>query len=122
MKLYPSHADMLEAVTTARAAALQEARESVGARGVYQSRGTWAMTANDKGRAGPLVESVPNKDWSTKKGLDALIAEVVQFHPDVTEISVEGGYDYAESPRAMQDGEYDPEVSTWSVLVWKIAR
>ncbi|AFU88297.1 hypothetical protein CcrColossus_gp427 [Caulobacter phage CcrColossus] len=119
MKLYPNHADMLAAIAEARAAALVEARHSVGRRGVYQSRGTWAMTSDGRERAGPLVESVPGDDWKTKWKFDVLIATIEAHHPEVTEIYVEGGFDYAESPHAMQQGDYDPEVSTWSLLVWK---
>lgn len=118
MKLFPTHAGMLIAIQEARAAAYQEARDAVGERGVYQSRGAWALTCDQGGRVGPLIEAVPNKDWSTQKAFNKLIAEIEVKHPEVTQIFVEGGFDYAESPRAMQDGEYDPWVSDWSVKVW----
>lgn len=118
MLVFETHSEMNEAIVAERNKARKEARELCGP-GALRSRGTYTLTADKTGRAGPCQESLVCFDHKTKKGLNALIATIEAEYPGVTEIYVEGGFDYAESVRDMNEGIYDPEISVWSLLVWK---
>lgn len=118
MMIFNTHAEMNEAIVAERAKARKEAREACGP-GALRSRGTYTITADNTGRAGPCDESLVYFDHKSKKTLRALIEKIEANYPNTTEIYVEGGFDFAESVRDMNEGIYDPEVSVWSLLIWK---
>jgi len=106
-------------VAEAREAAIKEAQEVCGRRGYLKSRGTFIATAGNGCQCGPYPAAEALAWTGTLKEIEKLAARVMANHPDVEEITITGGYDWAESLRAYLDSEYDPWVSAWEVVVWK---
>lgn len=82
--------------------------------GVLRSRGRWLrVMAGDN----PVVESGMTEFDGTQKQLNRIVAEYTAM-PEVTEVYIEGGIDWAASVRAMNDFDYEPWVADWSVSIW----
>lgn len=115
MQHFTTAKQLNEAIRDARAQALTQAQADCG-RGVFQSRGSYIYGRGEKlGEPQGAAETHAFTNWTS---LQAHIADVAANHPDVTEITIEGGYNYAASPRAMQDFDYDPWASEWALTVW----
>lgn len=85
-----------------------------------RSRGTWLNTTNKKeGQCDPQPQGECYEWNGTLKQIKNLIDDVEANHPDCDEIWISGGYDGADSVRDLNDGDYDPWVSDWDVLIWK---
>lgn len=118
MNQFTSLFDIKFAIADARDNAVRQVRKDCG-RGVIASRGTFLATADDGGQCEPRPEADCPTWGGTQREIDALIAEVVKSHPNVTRIYIGGGYDWASSPRAYRDGDYAPWAASWGVNVWK---
>lgn len=118
MKLFPTFAAIKYSIWEARENAKDMARRAIGS-GVLRSRGTWLVTIDAQGLCLPMVENHGDMKDITKAKLDALIDKVMTHYPNVTEIQVCGGLDWASSPRAFQDFNYDAWVAEWAFSVWK---
>ena len=107
-------ANLKAMVSTIREAAKHEAHKACGTvRGVFQSRGTYLTVETS-------TDSTLNRadcwEWDgTRKGIREAWHRY-GYH-NATTMTICGGYDYAESPAAMQDGDYDPWVSEWDVAI-----
>lgn len=104
--------ELKAAVQAARATARAEAVESCGRSGCLQSRGAWIKVRNV---AGEVIQGECDT-WEftgTAKQFKEL-ADLLRYGSACT-ITIEGGWNWAASPRAMADLEYDPWVSEWSV-------
>lgn len=113
---FTSLSEIKSAVQEARAAAEREARESCG-RGVLQSRGCSLRIVDAKGNL--IKGEAESWMWSgTGKSLLDAVMEA-RYDKDAVELEISGGFNYAETPRALADGQYDPWVSDWGVTVWK---
>lgn len=117
MMLFKNAAEVLAAVRDARDAALDSARKDCGPRGVFKSRGMEFVWVDAKGKR--LDESGAWMWDGSAKDLKASVASISERFPEVAGIFLEGGFDWAESVRAMADCDYDPWVSDWSVEIWK---
>jgi hypothetical protein len=112
-------AEIQEAVRAARADAEREARKACG-RGTFVSRGSSFRGIDAKGDV--VLGEAESWMWAgTGKALVEAIDEVRYDlkRTGAVALSIEGGFNFAENPRALADGEYDPWVSEWSVTVWK---
>ena len=115
-KQYKTITDIKDAVSDARYVAEREARR--GGSAFVRSRGACLNTINiHQGQCSPNPAAEDEQWKGTNKQLDALIDEVQGM--DVDEIWISGGFDGAECPRYMNEGDYDPWVSSWDILVWK---
>lgn len=106
-------------VSTVRSAAQSQAQQDIGARGVYQSRGTY-LTVDTVGDS--ILNRAECHDWNgSLKELRATWArygkETDHAGNPASAMTICGGFDFAESPRAMQCGDYDPWVAEWDVTV-----
>lgn len=112
---FTTFGEIKAAITKARIHANFEAIDSCG-RGSIYSRGSHLKIVDERGNfIKGEAESWPFD--GTAKSLIAAIDEA-RYTAGATELWVEGGYDFAVNPRAKADGEYDPWVSDWGVLVW----
>ncbi len=112
-----SMSDLKDAIASARADALREAKDSAPH---IRSRGTWLCTADKHGQCRPCPEAEAQTWSGTKREIEQLIARVIAEHPHVTEVYIAGGYDGYDTFKDMMDcGEYYPWVSSWSVTVWE---
>lgn len=59
--------------------------------------------------------------WIWDGTLSSLIEAIdtARFLDKSDELYIEGGLDWALNPAAKADGDYDPLVNDWSVLVWE---
>lgn len=110
--------DLKRRVSEARQEGYRESVSQCGRRGMHQSRGTWLCTANAGGQCSPNAEAECITWRGTLREIRDLIAEVEAKYPDVNEIYIAGGYDWALNPRDFADGAYDPWTAAWSVTVW----
>lgn len=93
--------------------ALDHARGEIGY-GTFRSRGRWLrVMAGDN----PVVESGMIQFDGTQRQLNRIVAEYTAM-PEVTEVYIEGGVDWAASVRAMCEYDYEPWVADWSVTIW----
>ena len=107
-------ANLKAMVSTIRTAAKHEAHKACGTvRGVFQSRGA-VLTVDTEHDSLLTIGDCWEWDGTLKD-----IRKAWKRHSTeaATGMTICGGYDYAESPRAMQDGEYDPWVSEWDVAI-----
>jgi hypothetical protein len=125
MILFPSgtqfatFSEIKEAVRAAREAALVEARENCG-RGTFVSRGASFSGLSAKGDV--VLGEAESAPWSGtgKSLLDEIHAARFDLkRTGVSELYLQGGFNFAENPRALADGSYDPWVAEWSVCIWK---
>lgn len=118
LPLFPSFEDLKAAVRKERGWAALNAQR--GSRlPFFRSRGTWLTTAGKAGQCAPLP-AAECPDWrGTKREVENLIALVLSAYPEVTQITIEGGYDGAERLTDFSDGLYEPWVGAWEVLVWE---
>jgi hypothetical protein len=109
--------DIQDLVNQARQQAKKEAE--FGRRGCSFSRGTFLSTASKGFQCYPRP-SAECPTWNgTLKEIKELIAEVTTKYPEVDEITIGGGYDWAESVLAFRgDDDYEPWASAWEVTVW----
>lgn len=117
MNIYPSKAKITKAVQDARWFALLESQSACGKGGVHRSRGVEFSVVDDRGDK--LNESGCWSWGGGKAEYDRDIAAILAKWPEAVAIHLEGGYDFSESIYAFAQGEYDPWVSEWSVLVWQ---
>jgi hypothetical protein len=84
-----------------------------------RSRGTYLTTSNGRDQLQPRPAS-ECPDWKgTLKEIRSLIALVSEKYPEVTRISIEGGYDCADTFQDLYEFDnYEPMVTWWEVLVW----
>ena len=60
--------------------------------------------------------------WIWNGTLAGLLRDIGQLRdrfPGLALVAIEGGHDFSQSVRSMNDGDYDPWVSGWSVAVWE---
>lgn len=113
--LFNSLADVNAVCSGSYQDALREARRDCG-RGTYVSRGKSLIALRDSDVVAGEAES-----WlwdGTLKGLLAAIDEA-RFGDKADTLVVQGGINYAASPRDYADCAYDPWVGEWSVTVWR---
>jgi len=119
MLLFKNAAALSAAIRVARDEARKEAQQSCGRKGVLRSRGVEFTAADAKGDK--LSEGgVWLWDGSAKE-LDSLIKSLAAKFPEAKVFYAEGGFDWAESVRALVDSDYDPWVSEWAVEIWRAA-
>lgn len=113
--LYSNLSDVKAACSGGYQDALRHAKREIGS-GSYYSRGRFFRAVrNDQIVAGE-AECWP---WDgTLKSLIAAIDEA-RFGHQADFLAIEGGIDYASTPRDYADGAYDPWVGEWAVTVWK---
>jgi len=109
-------ADLNLAIRDHREEARREAAAGCG-RGALMSRGAHVVGCDAKGEACLWVSE--ENPYTSFKALMADIERVKAQHPEVFTLHVEGGFNFADSPRAYADGDYTPWVSDWSVKVWE---
>ena len=84
-----------------------------------RSRGTFLTTSNSRGQCEPRPAANCPVWNGTQKEIESLIALVLAEYPDVTEISIEGGYDCSDTHAGLYKyDDYEPMVSWWSFVVW----
>lgn len=100
------------AVSTARAAAKDEAQRDCG-RGTLISRGAHIKTYDAKGE---LIQGEA-ESWEFKGTAKqfAELAALLAADNNVAEIEISGGWNWAVNPTAYADCDYDPWVSEWSL-------
>lgn len=103
--------ELKAAVAKARLDARSEAFVECGRKGVLQSRGAFIKVIKDKNVVQGECDSWPFE--GTAKQFKEL-ADLLRYG-SADSIEIDGGFNWAESPRAMADCEYDPWVSEWSV-------
>ncbi|WOB06490.1 hypothetical protein [Piscinibacter gummiphilus] len=104
------------AIKEARDLARADAVETCGG-GVIQSRGCSLRVVDAKGNL--LKGEAESWMWSgTGKSLLDAVMEA-RYTKGASELSISGGFNYAETPRALADGDYDPWVTDWEVVIWK---
>ena len=102
------------AVSTQRAEAFAEAKRNC-PRSFLYSRGTWLRAVNAKG---DLVLGEADT-WHWDGDLGSTVKAMVEAEKaGAVSLSIEGGYDCADSPAAYKDGDYEPWVSEWDVVIW----
>lgn len=113
--LYSNLSDVKAACSGGYQDALRHAKREIG-RGTYVSRGRYLKALrNDKIVAGE-AECWP---WDgTLKGLIDAIDDA-RFLNGADCLVIEGGINYAASPRDYADCNYDPWVGEWHVTVWR---
>jgi hypothetical protein len=103
-------------IAVARRAAIKEAK-SCGC--CIFSRGTFIATSDAGGQCMPCPEAEAMTWDGTLKEILGVVARVKANYPNVLTVYIAGGYDGADSPMAMRDGDYDPWISSWEVIVWE---
>ncbi len=115
--IFPNLAALTQAVRTARNAALEEARETVGGKGFFRSSGA-EFCAVDAG--GDKVSEGGVHPWDgTRRSFERDIKRLLEIHPQAREISLEGVYSWAERLSDFENGDHDPCLSDWAVVVWR---
>lgn len=116
MKLADVKAACTEAADTAR----NEWRKEFGRKGCLFPRAR-EVAAQVRLPSGAVENVLAGNGWewdgtlATIKRAAAKAAE----SGELVGVYVDGGFDYADSPRAKQDGDYDAWVTDWSVPVWE---
>ena len=116
--LLPTLGAVKAEVKIARSEALDEAR-ALNEGGFLPSRGTFLATSDAQGQCRPAIEADCPTWRGTWQEIFALIALATKDYPNVTEIYVAGGYDWAATQRAYDDGDYQPWAASWHVPVWR---
>jgi hypothetical protein len=107
-----------DAVDTAYNTEAREVRRSVEP-GIYiASRGRWVSTTDGCEQCRPCPGAEAYGWRGTLKQLHTLVADIEADYPHVKELWIEGGFDCADNLRAYHDGDYDPWVGSWEVLIW----
>jgi hypothetical protein len=117
MMLYPSARALKDAVADAKQQARREARRSCRG-GFLQSRGNEVVYADARG---DKLNDGGTDYWDgNQHGLNEAVAAGLRRYGDkLAAISFEGGFNHATSLRGMRDGDYDPLVSEWALMVWR---
>jgi hypothetical protein len=116
MLAFTSAKELREAVSEARSIAKVEAERSCG-RGFLSSRGAWFIATRDNGAESNATDGTIEFK-GTQKQLDDEIARLRLDCPDINDIYIEGGFNFAETMADLRDHVYEPWVSEWSVLAW----
>lgn len=112
--LYATLSELKDACSGAHQDALRHAQREIG-RGTFMARGKHLKALRDGDLVAGEAESWP---WDgTLRSLRRAIAECDTLRADT--LVVEGGIDYAPTPRDYADGAYDPWVGEWSITVWR---
>lgn len=107
-------AELKKAVSAAYQEALAEARRNCGRDGVLRSRGKCFYATRGGQILAGEAESWP---WDgTLRDLNRAIAECERL--GATDLHIDGGINWAASPAAFNDFDYDPWVAEWGVRVW----
>lgn len=113
--VYTSLADIKAACSGGYQDALKFAKREIG-RGTYISRGRHLKALrNDEIVAGEA------ESWAWDGTLKSLIQAIdeARLNDNADCLVIEGGIDYAVTPRDYADGAYDPWVGEWAVTVWR---
>jgi hypothetical protein len=99
----------------------EEAESEARSQGKWiRSRGTYLTTSDRSGQCDPRPGAECPEWRGTKKEIDELISLVLDRYPNVTTISIEGGYDSSDTFEGLYKLEdYLPMSSWWSFTVWK---
>lgn len=113
--VFTTLADIKAACSDAYADALTYARRECG-RGTFVSRGRSVVALRD----GDLVAGEAEA-WGWDGTLEGLIDMIddARFSQGADTVIVQGGINYAASPRDYADCNYDPWVAEWAVTVWR---
>lgn len=102
-------------IVTARVVAHKEAKTTK--LPFLRSRGCVLGTSNLSDQCIPFVAAEGHTWGGTKRELIASIQKAIDT-PGATEFYLEGGYDGGERLDDFDGGNYEPWVSTWTVLIW----
>jgi hypothetical protein len=105
-----TYSDLHDAIVDARDSA-KTAAERAGSK-VVRSRGVWLVALKD----GELHNENGTSMVKTKKDVTDFIKQAVS--EGVQAISVDGGFDGADSLYALNEGDYEPYVSEWEIPIW----
>ncbi len=98
---------------------LKEAKKERNHQGYIRSRGKFIATCL---RNGEQCEPSPEADASefkgTKKQIEQMIEYVSNNYPDVFEIYIAGGFDWAESVGDYYNDNYEPWDYAWKTILW----
>lgn len=112
--LYTNLSDVKAACSGGYQDALKFAKRECG-RGTYMSRGRHFKALRDDKLVAGEAECWP---WDgTMRGLLEAIDDAILNRADC--LVIEGGIDYAVTPRDYADCAYDPWVGEWAVTVWR---
>ncbi|PSV00736.1 hypothetical protein [Photobacterium kishitanii] len=106
---------MKQAIIESRAAARQEVRDD----GYPCMRGNGSFCcASDLQNTIVAIGDGYEVDL-TKTNIILTINTILSRYPAVTEITIEGTVDAAESVNALANGDYCPSMSSWSIVIWQ---
>lgn len=113
--VYTNLTDVKSACSGGYQDALKFAKRECG-RGTYMSRGRHFKALRD----GKLVAGEAER-WPWNGTLKSLLAAIdeARFGHRADCLVIEGGIDYAVTPRDYADCAYDPWVGEWAVTVWR---
>lgn len=112
--LYTNLTDVKNACSGGYQDAIKLAKRECG-RGTYMSRGRHFKALRDGNLVAGEAECWP---WDgTMRGLLEAIDDAILNRADC--LVIEGGINYAASPRDYADCNYDPWVGEWAVTVWR---
>jgi len=100
------------AIREARMAAENEAIKATGGKGCLRSRGAHVKTLDASGEI--LQGEAESWDFGGKASDFDDLANLLRYG-NLHRIVIEGGFDHADSVRAMNDHDHDPWVSEWEV-------
>lgn len=112
--LYTKATVLNQAISAAYQDCLRATRKELG--GCIRSRGKFVYVSHGD-RIDPRSEAEGWPFKGTQKELNALLAEA-ESDPTITNVTIQGGLDYAESVRDFGEGWYDPWVGDWAVEVF----
>jgi hypothetical protein len=105
-----------ERIKHARAEAFREAKDSTP--WVF-GRGTHVATVDANGDQCDPWPGADPMSWDGKVASLAALVAKARTYPKVAKVVIEGGYDGAETMEGRKAGDYDPWISSWSVVVWE---
>lgn len=99
----------------------EEAEKEARSQGSWvRSRGTFLTTSNNAGQCEPRPTAECPEWRGTLKEIEELVSLVKANYPEVTRISIEGGYDVADTHEQLYKfDDYLPMASWWDVVVWE---
>lgn len=101
------------AISEARVLAENEAIKSCGRKGCLRSRG---MSVKATSATGDVIRGEAESWCFAGKAAEFTeLADMLRYDTEVVKITIDGGFNWAESVRAMNDHDYEPFVSEWSV-------
>lgn len=112
---FATHGALKEALSAARQDCMSQTRREIRGGCLYY-RQAELVAVNAKGDK--VTEAGVWLMPKNGKELRAALASMKAQLPETDEIYIEGGLDYADSPRDRADGAYDPWVGEWGVLIW----